>query len=313
MAALNFDIAVIGHFSNDHLKLPIRAEPYNIMGGAVAYVSLITRRLGGSAAVISKVGYDFPDSYMQKLIDAGVDISGIVKKKGEQTTSFELTYSQDLSSRTLRLRHQGSPITVADLPSSLYAKVVHIGPIAGEISYDVIKRLRGCCEYMSIDPQGMTRRFGSDGVVANSVEMDKRLLRLTDVYKSSFDEVKTLTGISDLEGAVRAIHKCGPKIVIVTMGSEGSILSANKKICSVPVYCSDKIIDPTGAGDVFIGAFMTEYIHNPEKPFWCACVGSAAASLVIEGVGASFFGTKAEIYRRAKSITDTYNKSSEVS
>jgi len=302
MAAQDLDVAVVGHFSNDCLKLPSRAEPYAIMGGAVAYVSLVTKRLGGSVAVVSKVGSDFPDAYLQQLISEGVDASSIVKVPNEETTSFELVYNVDLSSRTLRLRRQGSPITVADLPISLHAKAVHIAPIAGEISYDVVKRLRDGGDCLSIDPQGMTRRFDTYGNVTSSIEMDKRLLGLVDVYKSSFDEVKVLTGHSGLEGAVRAVHALGPKIVIVTMGGEGSVLSAKDEIYSVPVYCSDKVVDPTGAGDVFIGAFLTEYVRCGQDPFWCACVGSAAASLVIEGVGTTFFGEKKEIYHRAHSV-----------
>jgi hypothetical protein len=50
-----------------------------------------------------------------------------------------------------------------------------------------------------------------------------------------------------------------------------------------------------------MGGFLTEY--NREKDFfWCACVGSAAASLVIEGIGPTFFGEKEEIYQRAWSL-----------
>ena len=60
-------------------------------------------------------------------------------------------------------------------------------------------------------------------------------------------------------------------------------------------------VDPTGAGDVFIGAFLTEYISQKDS-LWCACVGSAAASLVVEGVGPTFFGEKEEVYRRASLI-----------
>ena len=50
---------------------------------------------------------------------------------------------------------------------------------------------------------------------------------------------------------------------------------------------------------VFIGGFLTEYLRQKEST-WCACVGSAAASVVVEGLGPTYFGTKEEIYRRAK-------------
>ena len=59
------------------------------------------------------------------------------------------------------------------------------------------------------------------------------------------------------------------------------------------------LVDPTGAGDVFMGGFLTEYLREKES-VWCSCVGSAAASLVVEGIGPTYFGSKEKIYQRAK-------------
>jgi adenosine kinase len=82
------------------------------------------------------------------------------------------------------------------------------------------------------------------------------------------------------------------------MGQKGSVLFFEETKYSIPPCKSARIVDPTGAGDVFIGAFLAEYIRKKDC-LWCACVGSAASSLVIEDVGTSFFGHKEEIYRRA--------------
>jgi sugar/nucleoside kinase (ribokinase family) len=292
------DIAVVGHFSIDNISLPSRKAPYKILGGAVAFVSLAACNLDASASVISKVGGDFPESYISQLQKAGVDTSGIIRMPNEQTTSFELTYNQDLSSRSLRLRNQGSPITQGDLPDSLLAKVIHIAPIAGEIAYDVVKSLKKRCSCLSIDPQGMTRRFDQNGNVTASAQMDKRVLSLINIYKSSLDEIQTLTGQSELEKAVDAVHDLGPETVIITMGAKGSVLSTEGEISQVAIYESEQVVDPTGAGDVFIAAYLVEHFRGKD-PFWCACVGSAAASMVVEGMGTIFFGEKAEIYRRA--------------
>ena len=95
------------------------------------------------------------------------------------------------------------------------------------------------------------------------------------------------------------MHDLGPEIVIVTMGAKGSVLSVQGATYDVPACKSKRVVDPTGAGDVFIGGFLTEYIRQKD-PFWCACVGSAAASLVVEDVGTTFFGEKEEIYRTSK-------------
>ena len=295
------DLVVIGHFSIDAIHLPSRTEPLVILGGSVAYSSLVTRRLGGSVAVISKVGRDFPEAYLCWLEKEGVDLSGVVRLANEQTTSFELEYSKDLANRTLKLRNRAPPIDVCDLPYPLKAKTMHLAPIAGEISYDVAEKLNSCTEVLSLDPQGLLRSFDAAGNVGFRLPVDKNLLRLINIFKSSQDEIIALTGCSNLDSAIKAIHDFGVATVIVTLGVEGAVLSAERTVYRVPACNSSTVVDPTGAGDVFMGSFLNEY--NREKDsLWCACVGSAAASLVIEGIGPTFFGEKEEIYQRAWSI-----------
>ncbi len=299
MAPKPLDVAVAGHFSMDSIKLPIRNKPFAVLGGAVAYVSLVARRLGADVAVLSRVGADFPDSYMRRLWEEGVNVSGVIKGANtERTTSFELSYSDDLSSRELRLRQQGLPIEASDIPVSLHAKALHIAPIAAEIPFEVVRHLRRSCEMLSIDPQGMMRQFDPVGAVSCCSQMDKRILPLVDIYKSSLEEIHALTSESEVNAALKAIHILGPKIVIATLGAQGSVLSVDSKVWEVPACKPRCVVDPTGAGDVFIGAFLTEYARKKDL-FWCACVGSAAASLVVEDVGSRFFGSREEIYRRA--------------
>ncbi len=301
MAQQNADVAVVGHFSIDSIRLPSRAVPFVVMGGSVAYASLTTKLLGGTTAVISKVGEDFPEVYLQRLRQEGVDVSGVVKVAGELTTRFELEYNSDLSSRTLRLKNKAPAITLDDIPRSLHAKAVHVAPIAGEIPYEVVEHLRGRGEVLALDPQGMLRSFDDAGNVTFRFKAEKRLLGLVDIYKSSSEEIQATTGLSDLNAAVKAVHDFGVKIVLVTMGAKGAVLSAEGALHKIPACICRKYVDPTGAGDVFIGAFLTEY-NRQKDAVWCACVGSAAASSVVESVGSTVLGDKEDIYQRAHTI-----------
>jgi sugar/nucleoside kinase (ribokinase family) len=297
----NFDVAVVGHFALDTIRLPSRSSPFGVLGGSVTYVSFVAKRLDATVSVISKVGGDFPEAYMWWLREEGIDLSSVRKLANGQTTSFDLGYNEDLSNRTLQLKSKASPISMRDLPRSLRAKAVHIAPIAGEISYAVVKRLKGCADVLSLDPQGLLRRFGKAGNVTPRSRVDKRLFSLINIYKSSLDEIRVLTGHSDLNAAVNAIHDFGVETVIVTLGAKGAVLSVEKTLYNIPACSSRVLVDPTGAGDAFIGGFLTEYIRQKDS-LWCACVGSAAASLVIEGIGPTFFGEKEEIYERARSV-----------
>ncbi|MGF3522537.1 MAG: carbohydrate kinase family protein [Candidatus Bathyarchaeia archaeon] len=295
------DVAVVGHFAIDTIKLPGNNAPLTSLGGSVAYSSLTVRFLGGAVAVISKVGGDFPAGYLALLEQKGVDLSGVTQVAGAKTTRFELEYSQNLSSRILRLKAKAPPITLSDLPEGLQAKAIQIAPIAGEISSEVVEHLRRRGEVLALDPQGMLRSFDSEGNVVLHSNADLKLLSLIDVYKSSVEEILASTGLSDVKAAISAVHDFGVRVVFVTMGAKGALLSTENSVFQVPVYPCRRYVDPTGAGDVFMGAFLTELSRKKEL-LWCACVGSAAASLIVENVGATMTGTSEELYQRAHAL-----------
>jgi sugar/nucleoside kinase (ribokinase family) len=301
MATQDFDITVVGHFAIDSISLPSRPRPFVVLGGSATYTSFATRRLDGTVSIISKVGGDFPEAYMWWLQQEGIDLSGVVKLENERTTRFDLKYSKNLTKRTLKLKSKASPITVSELPNTLHTKAIHIAPIAGEISYDVIAHLKNCTGVLSLDPQGLLRSFDAAGNVKYRSSVDKRLLSLITIYKSSLDELKAATGCSNMKSAIKTIHDFGVETVLVTLGAKGAVLSVGGALYNIPACKSAVMVDPTGAGDVFMGGFLTEYVRQKDS-LWCACVGSAAASLVVEGIGPTYFGEKEEIYRRARAI-----------
>jgi sugar/nucleoside kinase (ribokinase family) len=301
MAAQNPDITVVGHFAIDSIFLPSRSSAFVVLGGSATYTSLVTRRLDGTVSVISKVGGDFPQAYMWWLRQEGINLSSVIRLENERTTRFELKYSKDLSSRDLRLESKAPPITLSDLPKSLQAKAVHIAPIAGEISIETVEHLKRCTEVLSLDPQGLLRSFDKTGKVTCNSPIDKRLLSLVNIYKSSMEEITALTKRSTINSAIKVVHDYGVETVLVTLGVKGAVLSVEKTLYNIPACKSRVVVDPTGAGDVFMGGFLNEYIRQKDS-LWCACVGSAASSLVVEGIGPTFFGEKEEIYQRANAI-----------
>lgn len=294
-----FDIVVLGHFSIDSINLPNRQSPCIILGGSAAYVSLSAKRLGANVSIISKVGWDFPEAYLWWLSQEGINLARVSRIVQEKTTRFELKYNSDMSSRTLRLISKAPSITAEDLPTSLEAKVAHLAPIANEIQYDVAERLKQSVGVLSLDPQGLIRAFDENGTVMNEPLRDQRILEIVNVYKSSKEEIETVTGVGDLRTAIRAVHDFGVETIIVTLGVKGAVLSIDGTVYEIPAYTPNRLVDPTGAGDSFIGGFLAEYVRGKEA-LWCACVGSAAASTVVEGVGPTLMGSGSEIYQRAE-------------
>ena len=301
MTLESFDVTTVGHLCIDSIILPSRTKPFIVLGGATTYTSFVAKRLDASAAVISKVGEDFPEAYLWWLEQEGVDTCGVVRANNEKSTRFQLEYNTDLSERTLTLKGKACPINLEDLPKNFHSKAIHVAPIAGEITCDVVERLKGYADVLSLDPQGFLRSFDAEGNVSAASLMDKNILSLIKIYKSCQSEITQLTGQSELKKAVKDVHDFGVETVIVTMGAKGAHLSVEGAQYDIPACQSEVLVDPTGAGDVFIGGFLAEYIQKKE-PLWCACVGSAAASLVVEGLGPTYFGNQQEIYWRANKI-----------
>jgi sugar/nucleoside kinase (ribokinase family) len=296
----NSSICVVGSFSLDSIMVPGRDKAFHNLGGATTFTSFAVKTLGESIAVVSRVGGDFPEAYLWWLREEGIDISAVKRYVQESTTSFELCYSNNFSERLLKLTCKGAPLDFDDLPCDLSVKAIHVAPIADEINYEIMEHLKSCCDFLSFDPQGLLRRFDENGNVSLNLsqKMDKRVLDLVNVCKVSLDELFVLTGLSELDAAVKAVHDVGVETVVVTMGAKGSLLSVEGVCYSVPACKSSMVVDPTGAGDVFIGAFLVEYLRG-EESLWCASMGSAAASMVVEGLGSTFFGDRQEILKRA--------------
>jgi len=294
-----FDLITVGHFAIDLISSPKITTPKPTLGGPPTYVSVAARKLNAKVSVISKVGEDFPSRHMAWLKANGVDLSGLKRIKDASTTSFILKYTN--WKRQLQLKSRAPPILPEDVPASLQAKVIHIAPIANEISPNLVDKLRTPTNILSLDPQGFVREFDAEGNMRLKRWDNQQVLEQIDLYKSSSNEIKMVTGLADLRLAMEKIHDYGAKVVIVTMGMKGSKILFEGKLYNIPACKPKTIKDPTGAGDAFIGAFLAEYVKGKD-PVWCACIGSASASLVVEGVGPEVFGGKEEIYARASKI-----------
>ena len=294
-----FDLVVVGHFAIDSILSPKRAVPKRALGGPPTYVSLAARKLNAKVSVISKVGEDFSDDHIEWLNANSIDLSGLKRIRSALTTRFALKYENE--KRQLQLRSRAPPITPEDVSSALKARVIHVAPIANELSAEVVDKLRTSAETLSLDPQGFVRGFDENGKAFLKEWKDPQVLEQIDLYKSSLNEIRNVTGLTDLRLAMERVRDHGVKVVIVTRGMKGSALLHESRFYEIPT-CKPRVIrDPTGAGDAYIGAFLAEYIRGKD-PVWCMCVGSAAASFVVEDIGPAIFGEKKGIYQRASKI-----------
>jgi sugar/nucleoside kinase (ribokinase family) len=292
-----FDIVTIGHFSIDHVLLPGANAFKRALGGSPAYVSFSARQLGAHVGVVSKVGADFPETYVNMLKHSEVDLFGLKREQNSATTSFTLEYSAQKC--RLSLKSLAPPIHLAEVSFHFRAESIHVAPIAGEISSEDVDALRAKANVLSLDPQGFLRRFDAKGKTSLKKLKINTILEHVDVYKSTLHEVRAVAGKgrSGLKATMKRLGDFGIKVVIVTLGRKGTALFFDKTFHWIPAFPTKRLIDPTGAGDVFAGAFLAEYLRKKDV-LWCACVGSAAASFKVETFGPLLCNTKEAIYKR---------------
>ena len=135
-----------------------------------------------------------------------------------------------------------------------------------------------------------------------------KLLQRIDGFVLNDSEAHQLTKEDNVFAALKKIHKLGPKYVIIKKGSHGSVLSGPKGFFICPAYPLHKVVDPTGAGDSFVGGmmgFLATAKGSIDANIRRAMVyGSVTASFCCEGFGLTRTTKikRADIEKRVKEL-----------
>jgi sugar/nucleoside kinase (ribokinase family) len=121
-----------------------------------------------------------------------------------------------------------------------------------------------------------------------------------DFIKPNEHESETITGEKDPVKALLLLGEMGSAIPIVTLAERGSIILNGDELYKIPAFPT-RAIDPTGAGDVYAGSFITEY-ERTSSLMESALFASAAASIMVEQVGPDFSMSRQTVEERRKAI-----------
>jgi len=285
------DISVVGHIAID--KIITSKGEQTQLGGPPIYVSVLSISLGRMVRTITKFGRDMPDRFLTRLGELGIDLKRNLAEN-DPTTRFILDYRQP--DRSLSVESICEKIKLEDLEH--LSDCVLLTPIVSEIGTDELLELAP--EILALDPQGLVRDIQRDGSVRYKEWFDEELLRRLNVYKSSDRELALVTGRDTVSG-LRRLGRMGVDVAIATTGGRGSQILVEDKLYQIPAHRIKNSLDTTGAGDVFLGAFFLEYVKG-EDNLWCASVGSASASFMVETMGPEMKASRNEIYERAEHI-----------
>jgi sugar/nucleoside kinase (ribokinase family) len=284
---LRFDIVGIGNPVYDEIITPWSKPSGRLLSGCSTNACLAAKKLGApNVGLVGCVGKDFEKTFLQDMkkyqIEANVSISS-------ETGGFHLIYDE-YGNRTLDALGIAGQITPGNFPKEfLDSQFLMFGPILGEVSLNLIQRVRlSTSAKLFLDPQGLVRRIGADRRIIHTCNRDEiaEIARLVDFIKPNEQEIETMTGETDPERALQRLASWGDAVPIVTLAERGSLMLKEGKLYRIPAY-ETKAIDPTGAGDVYAGSFITEFLRSGKLED-AALFASAAASVMVEQVGPNF-------------------------
>lgn len=234
-------------------------------GGSPANITMNIKRLGGNPIIAACVGNDGLGEFLiNHLIKNNINTE-LINKVNHSTSMVLVTKSKETP---LPIFYRSADYNLEyslDINSALKnSKIVHFScwPISQKKSRNMIEKVieeaRKNDVIIGFDPNyhEMIWEEGHDGI-----EYIKSLLGKVDIIKPSEVDAERIFGPDTPENHVDKFIQCGAKLVIMTLGKDGAIVSNGKETIKFKTLAT-KVVDTTGAGDAFWGGFYTAITSN---------------------------------------------------
>lgn len=296
------DVCVIGHVTKDFIKINDRVK--ELSGGTAYYTSIALKCLGLNVAVVTRVGYG--DEYL--LNDLNKNNISVFLRMSSATTVFENIYGKHFNYtdyRTQMVHSVASSFVKEDIPD-ISPTIFHVGCLTREDIPLEILRFLAKKSIVSLDVQGFLRKIKHGSVKMEDWDEKKEALANVDIIKTNRIEAKILTGKEDIKQAAKILSSFGPKEVIITLGSKGSLIYSQGKFYRIAPYHPRRFMDPTGCGDTYMAGYLYRRLRSAGFTLDFNKIGkfaSAIASLKLENYG-PFKGTRDEVEHFLKRMMD---------
>jgi sugar/nucleoside kinase (ribokinase family) len=247
-------VTIVGTVALDSIETPF-GKHEKLLGGSGTYA--------GSAAsifsevnLVSIVGNDFPQEYTDYLKSKGMNVDGIKIADGK-TFHWSGYYEGDMGQAHTRLTDLNVLLEFDPVipDSAKNSKIVFMANIDPVLQKKAIEQFNNP-ECVILDSMNFW--------IENNLNELKETLKLVDILIINDQEIKQLTGKQNIIQAMREVLKLGPNRVVVKKGENGSIMFDGKEFFICPAVPLDKVVDTTGAGDSFAGAF-SGYIDKADS------------------------------------------------
>ena len=288
-----FDVFAIGELLVDMISDDYDADnscnKYSrYFGGSPANITMNIKRLGGNPIISASVGNDRLGEFLINNLKKNNINTDFINKVNNSTSMVLVTKSKETP---LPIFYRSADYNLEyneDIGSILKnSKIVHFScwPISQAKSRKMIEKVieeaRKNDVLIGFDPNyhEMIWEEGHDGI-----EYIKNLIGKLDIIKPSEVDAERIFGPDTPENHVDKFIQCGAKLVIMTLGKDGAIVSDGNETIKFETLATE-VVDTTGAGDAFWGGFYTALTSNyPLKE--ALNIGFATSAFKLRHVGA---------------------------
>ncbi|CAM3275880.1 PfkB family carbohydrate kinase [Empedobacter stercoris] len=275
-------LLTVGTVAFDKLESPF-GKTDKILGGAATYIGMASSLLGVDTAIVSVVGGDFPQKYIDLLRSKGINLDGMEIVKDGKTFFWEGKYHNDLNTRDTLATELNVLETFNPVVPQTYKSpdVLMLGNLHPLVQKGVLTQLDQRPGLVVLD----TMNFWMDCAWDELMDVIKDV----DVISINDEEARQMSGEYSLVKAAKKIMTFGPKTVIIKKGEHGALLFQDEQVFFAPALPLEDVFDPTGAGDTFAGGFSGYLAKTNDFSFdnmkRAIVYGSALASVTCEKFG----------------------------
>ncbi len=274
-------VLIVGTTALDSIKTP-RAENPRLLGGSASHAA-VAASFFAPVKLVGIVGDDFPERYVALYRRHGINLEGLQRVAGK-TFHWAGEYEVNMNNRRTLTTDLGViegflPRLPQAYETTPFVLLANIAPAMQLHVLDQVRRPK----FVIADTMDLWLNIALADL--------KKVLRRVDLLVLNDSEARQLTDQDNLVVAARKIHQLGPKYVIIKKGEHGAILSSPTGMFISPAFPLRKVVDPTGAGDSFVGG-MIGYLASARGSVAgnlrrAMIHGSVVASFCCEGFGLS--------------------------
>lgn len=272
-----YDICTIGHITLD--KVVTTQSVKHMPGGTSFYFSKALKNFDVKYMLVTALALK-ENHILSALREEGTEICAL---PSDHTVYFENIYSANQDYREQNVLHKASPFQASEMPD-INARIFHLGPLlSDDIPVDLVKSLAGK-GMVSLDVQGYLRYVDNQKVKYRDWTDKQEVLANISILKANEFEMEVVAGTRDIHDGAKYLADLGVKEVIITLGSNGSVVYKGGAFYEIPAFKPDAVIDATGCGDTYMAGYLIKKIQGASVEE-SGEYGAAMATLKIQSSG----------------------------